>query len=88
MPVQPVSTTTIRSQLDHALEDGALTKAEASDLVNQLKQDGVSRYEANEVVEALRGLIGRSEVSPAGEGREALAAVFGALKDASMVEDT
>lgn len=86
MPVQPISTTTIRSQLDEALNDGALSSSEASSIVAQIKEDGVSRYEANEVLEAVRTLVGRDGANATGESREALASVFSALQDAALID--
>ena len=72
MPVQPISTTTIRSQLDAAVHDGTLTNQEATSIISQMKTDGVSKYEANEVLEALRSLVGSDGGAPVGESREAL----------------
>ena len=70
MPVQPISTTTIRSQLDAAVNDGTLTNQEATSIISQMKTDGVSKYEANEVLEALRSLVG----SDGGTSRQTLIA--------------
>ena len=86
MPVQPISTTTIRSQLDAAVHDGTLTNQEATSIISQMKTDGVSKYEANEVLEALRSLVGSDGGAPVGESREALSSVFNALKDAAMID--
>ena len=72
MPVQPISTTTIRTQLDEALNDGALSTTEATSIVAQIKEDGVSRYEANEV-EAMR-TPGRDGIGAAGEVEKRLRA--------------
>ena len=64
MPVQPISTTTIRSQLDAAVHDGTLTNQRLPQIISQMKTDGVSKYEANEVLEALRSLVGSDGGAP------------------------
>ena len=76
------SPTPLRSTLDQILSDKSLTQEEAKSLLTQLKTDGSSSVEINEVVEALTTALGGSgdglDVSTP-ESREVVNQLMGAL---------
>ena len=59
MPVSN-SPTTIRRSLDALLADKQMTSEEATTLLSQIREGGVSTAEVNEVVEALSQVLGQT----------------------------